>query len=236
MYTGGPQVIKVGSGHFMMMMVHILNTAVGHAWSCTTPPAATPADTASSAMPFCQPWWIGYCGDWMPIGDSKQRTENRQDILLDILRVAKLPISSKCANIVSQTGTLIGLRWTEHGHCLSDDAVTSLVAALELIPKTTTDEKATIGLINYSELAFVYSPQGHARHGTLMTILYEAVTLGPRLNWSEDAQCAVTELSLRMQNLPRAYYDPVQLCFTGEFIIVILATLRKLVLALLYIW
>ena len=60
-----------------------------------------------------------------------------------------------------------------------------------------------------------------------MTILNEAVTLGPRLNWSEDAQCAVKELSLRMQNLPRAYYDPVQLFSTGEFSIVILGDASK---------
>ena len=227
MYTGCPQGIKVGSGHFMMLMINILNTAVGPAWSCTAPPAAAPTGSASSPLPFCQPWWIGYCDDWMPIGDTKQRAENRQNILLDILKVVKLPISPKCTNVVSQTGTLIGLHWTEHGHCLSDDAVDSLVSALQLIPKTTTDAKATIGLINYSESAFVYSPHEQARHGTLMTILNEAVTLGPRLNWSDDAQCAVKELSLRMQNLPRAYYDPVQLFSTGEFIIVILGDASK---------
>ena len=168
----------------------------------------------------------------MPIGDTKQRAENRQNILLDILKV-QLPISPKCNNLVSQTGTLIGLHsvhWTEHGHCLSDDAVDSLVAALELIPKTTTDANVTIGLINYPESAFVYSPHeqaGHGSDGTLLSMLNEAVTLGPRLNWSEDAQRAVKELSLRMQNLPHAYYDPVQLFSIGGFIIVILGDASK---------
>ena len=103
----------------------------------------------------------------------------------------------------------------------------SLVTALLLVPKTTTDARAVIGLINYSETAFTYSPHEQARHGTLMTILSEAVTLGPRLSWGDDAKRAVNELSLRMQNLPRAYYDPIQLFASGEFILIILGDASK---------
>ena len=125
----------------------------------------------------------------MPLAGTRQRCQNRQDILLNILHVAKLPISCalKCKTQVSQVGTLIRLHWTEDGHFLSasDEAVSSLVAALQIVPKTTTDAKATIGLVNYSESAFVYSPHEQARHGTLMTILSEAVTLDTRLQWGE---------------------------------------------------
>ena len=163
----------------------------------------------------------------MPIADSQQRCQNKQDILLDILYVAGLPISPKCQNIVSQTGTLIGLHWTVDGHCLSDSAVESLVTALSLIPKTATDAKAIIGLINYSESAFTYSPHEQSRHGTLMAILSDAVNAESRLNWSDSAQLAVKELALRMQNLPRVAYDPVHLFSTNQYIIVILGDASK---------
>ena len=238
MYLFCPQGLKVGSGFFMAFMMHIFNSALGSAWSSVTPPLPSPATSTtvdtpgtepsnSSVLPYSQPWWVGYADDWMPIGDTRSRAQGRQDILQDILDVVNVPISPKCDNSVKEYGTLIGLHWTEHGHCLSNDAVDSLVTALLLVPKTTTDARAVIGLINYSETAFTYSPHEQARHGTLMTILSEAVTLGPRLSWGDDAKRAVNELSLRMQNLPRAYYDPIQLFASGEFILIILGDASK---------
>ena len=229
MYKGCPQGLKVASGFFMMLMIDLLNQAVGGAWNNTTPPIDAQGDTTSPRpLPYSQPWWIGYCDDWMPIADTRVRCENRQRILRAILKVMNLPLSPKCkGDAVSQMGSLIGLNWTVNGHCLSDDAVASLMTALELQPKTITDAKAIIGLINYSESAFTYSPHEQARHGTLMTILSDSVNLDNRLRWGDDAKRAIQELSLRMQNLPRKTYDPVQLFATNDYIIVILGDASK---------
>ena len=115
--------------------------------------------------------------------------------------MVNVPISPKCDNSVKEYGTLIGLHWTELGHCLSDEAADSLVTTLLLIPKTTTDARAVIGLINYSETAFTHSPHEQALHGTLMTILSEAVTLGPRLSWGDDTQPAGAKMNSNLKKL-----------------------------------
>ena len=62
---------------------------------------------------------FGWIDDWMPIGSTKQRCQNRQDILIDVLKVAGLPLSPKCKFKVSEMGRLIGMHWTEGGHCCS---------------------------------------------------------------------------------------------------------------------
>ena len=67
----------------------------------------------------------------MPIANTRQRCQNRQDILLDVLKVAGLPLSPKCKFKVSETGRLIGMHWTEGGHCLDDTAVESLLLTLD---------------------------------------------------------------------------------------------------------
>ena len=64
------------------------------------------------------------------MGSTWQRCKNRQDILLDVLKVAGLPLSPKCNFKVSETVKLIGLHWTAEGHCLDDEAVESLLLTL----------------------------------------------------------------------------------------------------------
>ena len=231
-WVGIPQGLACASGYWMALMVHLLNTALGNAWSNTCPPmsAQNVNTTAAPTAQACQPWYIGYIDDWMPVADSEQRCRNRQDILLDILHLAGLPLSPKCKLTVSQTGNLIGLKWTDQGHSLDDEAIASLTKALELIPRTTNEALAVIGLINYSENAFHYTHNEQARHGELMAILNDAVTATKehgRLKWNELEQGAVSELASRMQNLPRASYDPLQLFSSGKYTIVILGDASK---------
>ena len=64
-------------------------------------------------------WYIGWIDDWMPIGPTKQRCKNRQDILLDVLKVAGLPLSLKCTFKISETGKLIGMHWEHTWRSLS---------------------------------------------------------------------------------------------------------------------
>ena len=111
----------------------------------------------------------------MPIGPTKQRCKNRQDILLDVFKVAGLPLSPKCTFKVSETGKLIGLHWAHGGHCLDDEAVESLLLTLARRPKTKTDAKQIIGVINYSASAFEYDSAELARHAELMATLNAAV-------------------------------------------------------------
>ena len=121
----------------------------------------------------------------MPIADTQTRCQHRQDILLDIFAVVGLPISPKCTRKVSEVGNLIGLFWTKQGHCLDDSVIESLRKGLQLIPRTESDARATIGLITYSENAFLYNPDEPARHGELMGILNDAVNAPGNLKWTE---------------------------------------------------
>ena len=64
-----------------------------------------------------------------------------QDIFLDALKVAELPLSPKCSFKISETGKLIGMHWMQDGHCLDDDAVESLLLTLARKPVTKTNAK-----------------------------------------------------------------------------------------------
>ena len=166
MYKGCPQGLKVASGFFMMLMVDLLNQAVGGAWNNTTPPADTQGVTSPCSLPYSQPWWIGCCDDWMPIANTKVRCEIRQRILRAILKVMHLPLSPKCkGDAVSQMGSLIGLNWTVNGHCLSDDAVDSLMTALELQPKRSQMPKQLLAA------STTLSPHSHTHHTSKLAMV-----------------------------------------------------------------
>ena len=144
------------------------------------------------------------------MANTWQRCKNRQDILLDVLKVAGLPLSPKCNFKVSETGKLIGLHWTAEGHCLDDEAVESLLLTLARKPTTKTDAKQIIGVITYSASAFEYSAEELARHAQLMATLNAAVDKD-RVQWDHECDAAMAELRERMRNLPRKMYDPIAL-------------------------
>ena len=171
-WVGIPQGLKPASAYYTAMITHLLNTALGGAGAGANGQMADPKATAAptdglhggGAAWSAGQWYIGWIDDWMPIANTRQRCQNRQDILLDVLKVAGLPLSPKCKFKVSETGRLIGMHWTEGGHCLDDTAVESLLLTLARRPVTKTDAKQIIGVITYSASAFEYSAEELSRH------------------------------------------------------------------------
>ena len=149
----------------------------------------------------------------MLIANTKQRCKNRQDILLDVLEVAGLPLSPKCKYEISQKGKLIGLYWSVDGHCLDDSAVDSLPKALLQKPSTKSEGKQIIGVINYSESAFHYTSKKLARHGELMATLNASIdNVNNRIQWELDCDQALQELRERMLNLKLSTIESAVLC------------------------
>ena len=223
-WVGVPQGLKPASAYYTAMITHLLNTALGGAGAgangqaqkatagTQSPPSHIPDDGlhGGGAAWSVGQWYIGWIDAWMPIGPTKQRCKHRQDILLDVLKVAGLPLSPKCSFKISETGKLIGLHWAHGGHCLDDEAVESLLLTLARRPKTKTDAKQIIGVINYSASAFEYTSKELARHAELMAMLNSAVDRD-RIVWDIECEAAMAELRERMRNQPRKMYDPVAL-------------------------
>ena len=218
-WVGIPQGLKPASAYYTAMITHLLNTALGSAGagvngqngdSQQSRSAPTDGLHGGGAAWSVGQWYIGWIDDWMPIGSTKQRCQNRQDILLDVLKVADLPLSPKCKFKVSETGRLVGMHWTAGGHCLDDTAVESLMLTLARRPVTKTDAKQIIGVITYSASAFEYSAEELSRHAQLMSTLNAAVC-EDRIKWDVHCERAMAELRERMKNLPRKMYDPLDL-------------------------
>jgi hypothetical protein len=161
-WKGMAQGLKPASAYYTAMMTHLLNTALGGAGVGANTDYQTfsekfhvgkddksrvPSDGlhGGGAAWSVGQWYIGWIDDWMPIADTAQRCKNRQDIFLDVLKVAGPPLSPKCSFKISETGRLIGMHWTQDGHCLDDEAVESLLLTLARKPKV--DAKQVIGVI-----------------------------------------------------------------------------------------
>ena len=93
---------------------------------------------------------------------------------------------------------------------MDDEAVESLLLTLARRPKTKTDAKQIIGVINYSASAFEYTNRELVRHAELMATLNAAVEKD-RIVWDVECEAAMAELRERMRNQPRKMYDPISL-------------------------
>ena len=215
-FIGVPQGLRPASNYFSAMVVHLLNTALGGSGAgAAAGPAGpdgelTPGEHGGGAAWNVGKWFLGWIDDYMPIGPTYQRCLNRQLILLDVFAVANLPISPKCKGTVSEKGKLIGMYWTEVGHCLDDAAVESLSNTLLLRPKTKSEGKQIIGVINYSDTAFQYSPTELSVHAQHMATLNAAIS-GDKLQWTAECDEAMEQLRIRMKVQTRKMYDPVDL-------------------------
>ena len=220
-WKGIAQGLKPASAYYTTMMTHLLNTALSGAGVGANSDFRKFAENGKSHMPTdglhgggaawsVGQWYIGWIDDWMPIADTAQRCKHRQDIFLDVLKVAGLPLSPKCSFKISETGKLIGMHWTQDGHCLDDEAVESLLLTLARKPVTNTDAKQVIGVITYSASAFEYATEEMVRHAQLIAILNAAVEKD-RILWDHECERAMEELGERMRNQPRKMYDPFEL-------------------------
>ena len=140
-WVGVPQGLKPASSYYTAMITHLLNTALGGAGAGasgkqydfgqtqkasagkTFPPSHIPDDGLHGGGAAWsvgrRQWYIGWIDDWMPIGPTKQRCQHGKDVLLDVFKVAGLPLSPKCNFKISEMGKLIGMHWAHGGHCLS---------------------------------------------------------------------------------------------------------------------
>ena len=206
-WRGVPQGLAPASLYFQAMIIDLFNHALGLSWQM--------ADIS---------WAVTWCDDIMSMADTRERAQQRQDILVDVLTVAGFVFSPKCQFSISQEGQLIGLTFTQGGNRLSDDAVEALTNTLAPVPVTsTTKVRSIIGTIHYSSSAFQYNDgHGLARHGELCKTILDTIT-GPRLQWTNDADAARAELRTRIGKAPRKLCDPINMlnddtcfCIVGD--------------------
>ena len=215
-FIGVPQGLRCASNYFSAMVVHLLNTALGgsDAGAAAGPAGPggeqTPGEHSDGAAWSVGKWFLGWIDDYIPIGPTEQRCINRQHMLLDVFAVANLPISPKCKGTVSERGKPIGMYWTEKCHCLDDEAVELLSNTLLLRPKTKSEGKQIIGVINYSDTAFEYSPAELSAHAQHMATLNAAIS-GDKLQRTTQCDDAMDQLRMRMKVQTRKMYDPVDL-------------------------
>ena len=136
-WNGVCQGLKPASAYFSSMVTQLLNTALGGAGAGAAANDGTKKSYQGAGAAWSVgKWFLGWIDDYMPIANTRERCKHRQDILLDVLAVANLPLSPKCKYEISQQGKLIGLYWTVDGHCLDDAAVDSLQKTLLQRPST----------------------------------------------------------------------------------------------------
>ena len=120
----------------------------------------------------------------------RSREQGSLSKMLECTRVTEVGSNSaqllpKCKGRVSEKGKLIVMYWTEMGHCLDDEAVESISNTLLLRPKTKSEGKQIIGVINYSDTAFQYSPTELSIHAQHMATLNAAIS-GEKLQWTTE--------------------------------------------------
>ena len=78
------------------MVTQLLNTALGGAGAGAAADGDTKKNYQGAGAAWSTSvgkWFLGWIDDYMPIANTKERCKHRQDILLEVLAVANLPLS-----------------------------------------------------------------------------------------------------------------------------------------------
>lgn len=119
----------------------------------------------------------------MSIAEIPQEFKARQEIAIDVVIVAGIPLPPKYTFGVSEMAKAPGMHWKKSGHYLDDGAVESLLRILARRPVPQLDANEVIFVLAYSASAFEYRGEELSRHARLMATLNLSVEPNQAVPW-----------------------------------------------------
>ena len=147
-------------------------------------------------------YWAQYVDDCMPFGATREQCRSRQRILSACLRVLGKKVSSKIDREISTEGRIAGLKFTEGGVVLDDDAMAALELAMEEVMAakrvTEKDARRLCGIMQYTASASEWDVSDltwWARTMAPLNASYE----GSIFTWTDECRECLQELRSRVK-------------------------------------